>query len=139
MFNQIGGLVALQLASAFTSGGGNANDPATTPQQLLDRYIPGFSPVHTLILTWTGIDITFIAGRLAILLALYAGTKYICQQIYAILVQNFVSTICIGPHDILNREVLSWMSANIVVKRGSRLLAAQTVRIGDDVSILPIE
>jgi chaperone BCS1 len=137
MFNQIGGLVALQLASAFTSGSPNTNDPATTPQLLLDRYIPGFGPVHTLILTWTGIDITFIAARIAILLAVYAGTRFLCQQIYAVLVQYCTSTISIGPNDILNREVLSWMSSNIVVKRGSRLLAAQTVRAGEDGIIDP--
>jgi chaperone BCS1 len=137
MFNQIGGLVALQLASAFTSGSPNSNDPTATPQILLDRYIPGFGPVHTLILTWTGIDITFIAARIAILLALYAGTHFVCQQVYALLIQFCTSTISIGPNDILNREVLSWMSSNVVVKRGSRLLAAQTFRPGEDGLIDP--
>jgi chaperone BCS1 len=139
MFNQIGGLVALQLASAFTSGSSSTNDPTTTPQILLDRYIPGFGPVHTLILTWTGVDITFIATRIAILLALYAGTRFLFQQLYAVLIQFCTSTISIGQNDILNREVLSWMSSNIVVKRGSRLLAAQTVRAGEDGVIDPFD
>jgi chaperone BCS1 len=137
MFNQIGGLVALQLASAFTTGSSSVTDPASTPHILLERYIPGFGPLHTLVLTWTGIDISFIAAQIAILLALYAGTRYICHQIYALLVEYCTSTISIAPHDVLNREVLSWMSSNIVVKRGSRLLAAQTVRAGEDGVIDP--
>jgi chaperone BCS1 len=132
MFSEIGGLVALQLASAYSSGSANTDGNTTTPQLLLDRYVPGFGPLHTLIMTWTGIDITFIAGRIAMLFALYAGTRLVCQQIYAFLVAYCASTITIAPHDVLIKEVLSWMSSNVVAKRGSRLLAAQTVRAGDD-------
>jgi chaperone BCS1 len=138
MFNQIGGLVALQLASAFTSGSttdGNGN--SSTPQLLLDRYIPGFGAVHGLLLAWTGIDITSIVARFAIILAVYAITRFIWQTVYDFIVLYLTSAITIPAHDVLNKEVLSWMSTHVVVKRGSRHLAAQTVRSGDDGIIDP--
>jgi chaperone BCS1 len=136
MFNSIGGLVALQLASAFTSGSDGSGN-SSTPQLLLDRYIPGFSAVHGLLLAWTGIDITSIVARFAIVLAVYAITRFIWQTIYEFLVIYLTSAIMIPAHDILNKEVLSWMSTHVVVKRGSRHLSAQTVRAGDDGIIDP--
>jgi mitochondrial chaperone BCS1 len=135
MFNQIGGLVALQLASAFTAG--STDGFGSTPQLLLDRYIPGFGAVHGLVLAWTGIDITSIVARFAIILAVYAITRFISQTVHDFLILYATSAITIPAHDVLNKEVLSWMSTHIVVKRGSRHLSAQTVRSGDDAIIDP--
>lgn len=74
MLEQVSGLVGLQLASAF-AGGSQGSSTGNTPHVLLDRYIPGFGAIHGLILDRTGIDITSIVARCAILLGVYTVSK----------------------------------------------------------------
>ncbi|KAE9973832.1 hypothetical protein EG327_008946 [Venturia inaequalis] len=136
MLEQVSGLVGLQLASAF-AGGTAGSSAGNTPHILLDRYIPGFGAIHGLILDRTGIDITSIVARCAIVLGVYTVSKFIWNKTYEFLIEYSTSAITIPAHDVLNKEVLSWMSTHVVVKRGSRHLSAQTVRSGDDAIIDP--
>lgn len=73
MLEQVSGLVGLQLASAFA--GGSAGTTGNTPHLLLDRYIPGFGAVHGLILDRSGIDITSIVAKCAVVLGVYTVSK----------------------------------------------------------------
>lgn len=74
MLDQVSGLVGLQLASAF-AGGSAGSSTGNNPHVLLDRYIPGFGAIHGLILERTGIDITTIVARCAIVLGVYTVSK----------------------------------------------------------------
>ncbi|TLD39730.1 P-loop containing nucleoside triphosphate hydrolase protein [Venturia nashicola] len=136
MLDQLSGLVGLQLASAFAGGSTGSTGP-NTPHILLDRYIPGFGAIHGLILARTGIDITSIVARCAVVLGVYTVSKFIWNRAYDFLIEYVTSAITIPAHDALNKEVLSWMSSHVVVKRGSRHLSAQTVRSGDDAILDP--
>lgn len=63
--------------------------------------------------------------------------QFVWNKTYEFLIEYATSAITIPAHDVLNKEVLSWMSTHVVVKRGSRHLSAQTVRSGDDAIIDP--
>ncbi|QDS72637.1 hypothetical protein FKW77_002362 [Venturia effusa] len=139
MLEQASGLLGLQLATAFARGSAGGAGPNTTPHILLDRYIPGFGALHGLILERTGIDVTSIVAGFAFALGVYTVSKFLWIKTYEFLVDYATSAITIPSHDVLNKEVLSWMSTHVVVKRGSRHLSAKTVRTGDDAIIDPYQ
>lgn len=125
MLGSIQGVLALQLASQMmtstnSTGGGYSQD-------LLERFIPGFGTLHSLILNHVGIDITIWVSWIALSLAAVGGIHWASRQlmqIYPLLLNSFTCMVCIPSNDRLNKEVLAWMSGHIVEKHGTRALAA---------------
>src|SRR5215469_6190421 len=67
----IQGVLALQLASNLLRAPGNGT--GIHAQELLERYVPGFGTVHSLILQHLGIDITLAVSYIALGLAFLAA------------------------------------------------------------------
>ncbi|KAF2099929.1 P-loop containing nucleoside triphosphate hydrolase protein [Rhizodiscina lignyota] len=124
MLRHLGGL-----ASSLLDTG---NSSSAAPTYILESLVPGFGTARSLIWSWTGIDITYIVTWCLLLVFIERGGRYVWEIIYeSLILQYCVSTVSIAANERLNDEILSYMSAH-VVSRGSRFVAAQSARTGDD-------
>lgn len=126
MLGSIQGVLALQLASQMMSSPANGTTGGYS-QDLLERFIPGFGTLHSLILNHVGIDITIWVSWIALSLAAMGGMRWASRQLmqmYPFLLSSCTCMVCIPSNDRLNKEVLAWMSGHIVEKHGTRALAA---------------
>lgn len=130
--------MALNLAaSAFTSMSDSTNSTSSAiPTHLLESLVPGFGTARSIVWSYSGIDITYIVTWCVLLFALGSGARYVWEIVYdSVILQYCVATVSIQANERLNDEILSWMSAH--VSRGSRFVAAQSARTGDDNIIDP--
>jgi len=122
ILGSIQGVLALQLASNLLSASGNGTE--IHAQELLERYIPGFGTVHSLLLQQLGLDVTLAVSCIALGLAFLAAAQWLWKQTRPLILDFCTSMVCIPSNDRLNKEVLAWMSSQVVAKHGTRALAA---------------
>jgi len=129
IMGSIQGVLALQLASQMMGSSGNSTGAYS--QDLLERFVPGFGTFHSIILNHLGLDITLAVSWIALSLAAAAGIRWIWIRIYPFLLNSCTCMVCIPSNDRLNKEVLSYMSSQIIEKHGTRALAAVSAGTGD--------
>jgi chaperone BCS1 len=129
MLGSIQGVLALQLASQMMNA--PSNGTGAYSQELLERFVPGFGTLHSLILNHVGIDITLAVSWIALSLAAFTSARWAWKQIFPLMLNFCTSMVSIPSNDRLNKEILAWMSAQIVEKHGTRALAAVSAGSGD--------
>lgn len=129
MFDQVGGTIASQLLlDSLANGAGNA------PIHLLEKLIPGLAPLQQLVKKWTGIDIKKIVVFVVFLGGLQYCAQFLWQRCSTFLKQFLFSSVSIPPEDRLNKEVLAWMSANVVANGARYITAKSTISGGQEVN-----
>jgi len=129
MLGSIQGVLALQLASQMMTS--PTNGTGAYSQELLERFVPGFGTFHSIILNHVGIDITLAVSWIALSLAAATGIRWIWIRMYPFVLNTCTCMVCIPSNDRLNKEVLSYMSSQIIEKHGTRALAAVSAGTGD--------
>ncbi|KAL2158178.1 hypothetical protein VTH06DRAFT_4746 [Thermothelomyces fergusii] len=118
----------LALAStSLLSDGTSAKD--------LERRIPGFSVLQDFFKKWLKLDLTTILAAAALLGAASAGAQALQNtgsKIYWWIVRFMTASVSIAGNDRLNREVLNWLGANVLTKRGTRILTVKSEAVRDD-------
>jgi len=104
-------------------------------QDVLGDKTPGFGYLHQLLRTWLNLDVTTVAAVLTII-GVISGVAQdlsgIALKVYWWITKFFTASVSIPSSDRLNREVLNWVGANVMVRQGTRILTAGTEQIDTD-------
>jgi chaperone BCS1 len=110
------------------------NDRSTSVQDLEQR-IPGFSVLRDFFKKWLRLDLTTLLTIAALMGAASSGAQSIQEtgsKVYWWIVRFLTASISIGGNDRLNREVLNWLGAHVLLKKGTRILTANSETIRND-------
>ncbi|KAK3301695.1 BCS1 N terminal-domain-containing protein [Chaetomium strumarium] len=119
----------LALASTSLLNGG------TSSVQDLEERIPGFSVLRDFFKRWLRIDLTTLLTAAALMGAASSGAQSLQDtgsKFYWWIVRFLTASISIAGNDRLNREVLNWLGAHVLAKRGTRILTANSETIRND-------
>ncbi|KAK3296374.1 BCS1 N terminal-domain-containing protein [Chaetomium fimeti] len=109
------------------------NDSASAED--LERRIPGFSVLQDFFKKWLRIDLTTLLTAAALMGAASSGAQSIQEtgsKLYWWIVRFLTASISIAGNDRLNREVLNWLGAHVLAKKGTRILTANSETIRND-------
>ncbi|KAI6366479.1 hypothetical protein MCOR25_005126 [Pyricularia grisea] len=124
MSDAIATLIGLQAAT----GG-------TTIQDILNRTAPGLSFIPSFLRKWLQIDISAIIGLLSLIGAMSSGfhfLNHISLKLYWTLTRFCTASVAVAASDRLNREVLNWLSSTVLMRQGTRVLAARSEMVDDE-------
>ncbi|KAL2131090.1 hypothetical protein VTI74DRAFT_5564 [Chaetomium olivicolor] len=110
------------------------NDRDTSVQDL-ERRIPGFSVLQDFFKRWLRLDLTTVLTAAALMGAASSGAQSLQEtgsKIYWWIVRFLTASISIAGNDRLNREVLNWLGAHVLHKKGTRILTANSEMIRND-------
>ncbi|KAK4098867.1 P-loop containing nucleoside triphosphate hydrolase protein [Parathielavia hyrcaniae] len=110
------------------------NDGSTSVHDL-ERRVPGFSVLRDFFKKWLRLDVTTLLTVAALMGAASSGAQSIQEtgsKIYWWIVRFLTASISIGGSDRLNREVLNWLGAHVLAKKGTRILTASSESIRND-------
>ncbi|KAH6645488.1 P-loop containing nucleoside triphosphate hydrolase protein, partial [Truncatella angustata] len=96
---------------------------------------PGFSSLQKFFSTWLNLDITTLAVALTVFGAISNGTqqlKYIALEMYSWVARFFTASVSIPGSDRLNREVLNWIGARVLLQQQTRILTATSEPVQND-------
>lgn len=116
----------LTKASLFSGAGGST---AKGLHDFLDRSAPGYGALSRFFSTWLRLDLTTIILLISFggeIPRALTGLQNLGAQIYWWITRFFTASISIGSKDKLNREVLNWLGAHVLTKKGTRILTART-------------
>jgi len=111
-----------------------SNDKSTTVQDL-EKRIPGFSVLQDFFKKWLRLDLTTLLTAAALMGAASSGAQSIQEtgsKVYWWIVRFLTASISIAGNDRLNREVLNWLGAHVLLKKGTRILTANSETIRND-------
>lgn len=112
----------------------DANTTAPFLQDFLGR-IPGLGWLQSFISQWVKLDITTIAAALTILGTISGVLGFlqtIAVKLYWYITRFFTASVSINARDKLNREVLNWLGAQVLVRQGTRIVTARSEQIESD-------
>ncbi|KAL2189173.1 P-loop containing nucleoside triphosphate hydrolase protein [Thermothelomyces heterothallicus CBS 203.75] len=101
----------------------------STSAEDLERRIPGFSVLQDFFKKWLKLDLTTILAAAALLGAASSGAQTVQHtgsRIYWWVVRFLTASVSIAGNDRLNREVLNWLGANVLMKKGTRILTVKS-------------
>ncbi|KAH6612301.1 BCS1 N terminal-domain-containing protein [Chaetomium sp. MPI-SDFR-AT-0129] len=101
----------------------------------LERRIPGFSMLQDFFKRWLRVDLTTLLTAAALMGAASSGAQSIQEtgsKVYWWFVRFLTASISIAGNDRLNREVLNWLGAHVLLKKGTRILTANSESIRND-------
>ncbi|KAK7994538.1 hypothetical protein PG991_016126 [Apiospora marii] len=104
--------------SPLTNGGGG-----------LLRLTPGFATLQDFFLRWLNLDVTTIAVAITAFGAISTGTqhlRYLAGHVYRWVTRLFTASVSISGNDRLNREVLNWIGAKVLLHQETRILTARS-------------
>ncbi|KAG7290155.1 hypothetical protein NEMBOFW57_000152 [Staphylotrichum longicolle] len=110
------------------------NDKGSSIQDLEQR-IPGFSVLQDFFKKWLRLDLTTLLTAAALMGAASSGAQSIQEtgsKVYWWIVRFLTASISIAGNDRLNREVLNWLGAHVLLKKGTRILTANSETIRND-------
>ncbi|KAH6839439.1 BCS1 N terminal-domain-containing protein [Chaetomium sp. MPI-CAGE-AT-0009] len=110
------------------------NDRSASAEDLEQR-IPGFSVLQDFFKKWLRIDLTTLLTAAALVGAASSGAQSIQEtgsKLYWWVVRFLTASISIAGNDRLNREVLNWLGAHVLLKKGTRILTANSESIRND-------
>jgi chaperone BCS1 len=120
-------LIALAGTSILNGVGSSAAD--------LEERIPGFAVLQDFFKKWLRLDLTTLLTAAALMGAASNGAQSIQEtgsKVYWWIVRFLTASISIAGNDRLNREVLNWLGAHVLLKRGTRILTANSETIRND-------
>ena len=103
--------------------------------QDLEQRIPGFSMLQDFFKKWLRLDLTTLLTAAALMGAASSGAQSIQEtgsKVYWWIVRFLTASISIAGNDRLNREVLNWLGAHVLLKKGTRILTANSETIRND-------
>lgn len=106
-----------------------------TLQDMLGRAAPGLGFLPSFIRTWLQVDISSVVGLLSLIGAMSTGFHFLNRiglKIYWTLTRFCTATVSIAASDRLNREVLNWLSATVLLRQGTRVLNARSEAVDRD-------
>lgn len=112
----------------------DANTTAPFLQDFLSK-IPGLGWLQNFISQWVKLDITTIAAALTILGTISGVLGFlqtIAVKLYWYITRFFTASVSINARDKLNREVLNWLGAQVLVRQGTRIVTARSEQIESD-------
>lgn len=104
-------------------------------QDVLSDDTPGLGYLRQLLRTWLNLDVTTVAAILTIIGVVTSAAQdlsRIALKVYWWITKFFTASVSIPSSDRLNREVLNWVGANVLVRQGTRILTAGTEQINTD-------
>lgn len=112
----------------------DANNTAPFLQDFLGK-IPGLGWLQGFVSQWLKLDITTIAAALTILGTISGVLGFlqtIAIKLYWYITRFFTASVSINARDKLNREVLNWLGAQVLVRQGTRIVTARSEKIESD-------
>lgn len=112
----------------------DANTTAPFLQDFLSK-IPGLGWLQAFVSQWLKLDITTIAAALTILGTISGVLGFmqtIAIKLYWYITRFFTASVSINARDKLNREVLNWLGAQVLVRQGTRIVTARSEKIESD-------
>ncbi|KAK8017048.1 hypothetical protein PG993_015237 [Apiospora rasikravindrae] len=94
---------------------------------VLEQTTPGFATMKDFFLRWLNLDVTTIAVAITAFGAISTGTqqlKYVAGHVYRWITRLFTASVSISGNDRLNREVLNWVGAKVLLHQETRILTA---------------
>ncbi|KAF2760529.1 P-loop containing nucleoside triphosphate hydrolase protein [Pseudovirgaria hyperparasitica] len=117
-------------------GNAASNLLAVSPN-VLEYFLPGFATIQSFFQQWLNIDITKLVTTFFLFGVFSSSIQKMSSGIYNWLTRFLTASVSIPASDRLNREVLLWMSTNVVTQTGTRVLAAQSGRsLGNDMGMM---
>lgn len=108
---------------------------ATAPLYEFLGKVPGLGWLQDFISQWLKLDITTVAAALTILGTL-SGVLQFLQSLavrgYWYITRFFTASVSINARDKLNREVLNWVGAQVLIRQGTRIVTARSEKIESD-------
>ncbi|EAQ88840.1 hypothetical protein CHGG_05459 [Chaetomium globosum CBS 148.51] len=101
----------------------------------LEQRIPGFSVLQDFFKKWLKLDLTTLLTAAALMGAASSGAQSLQEtgsKLYWWIVRFLTASISIAGNDRLNREVLNWLGAHVLLKKGTRILTANSESIRND-------
>lgn len=110
---------------------------ANTTAPLYDTIgkIPGLGWIQHFVSQWIKLDITAIAAAVTILGTLSGVLQFLrtaAIKTYWWITRFFTASVSINGRDKLNREVLNWISAEVIGRRGTRVVTALSEELESD-------
>lgn len=118
---------------AFAGGAGLTG--GTSLGRLFQQTAPGFGTLQSFFSEWLHLDITTLAVALTVFGAISTGTQQlqgIALEIYHWFVRFFTASVSIPGSDRLNREVLNWIGAKVLMQQQTRILTASSEPVQSD-------
>lgn len=112
----------------------DANTTAPFLQDFLGR-IPGLGWLQSFVSQWLKLDITTIAAALTILGTISGVLGFlqtVAVKLYWYITRFFTASVSINARDKLNREVLNWLGAQVLIRQGTRIVTARSEKIESD-------
>jgi chaperone BCS1 len=112
--------------------GGMGTKPSTNPaiehRSLLGSFQKLIGSSTKLNFTQIALILTFFGTISEALKSL----QDLATKTYLWITKFFTASISVAPHDRLNREILNWVSTNVLAQRQTRILTARTEVVGND-------
>lgn len=108
---------------------------ATAPLYDMIAKVPGLGWVQDFLSHWVKLDITAIAAAVTILGTLSGVLQFLrvaSVKTYWWITRFFTASISINARDLLNRQVLNWVAAEILTRQATRVLTARSEEIETD-------
>ncbi|ETS73122.1 hypothetical protein PFICI_15067 [Pestalotiopsis fici W106-1] len=104
-------------------------------RRLFEQTTPGFNTLQSFFSKWLKLDITTLAMALTVFGAISTGSQHLkglAYEVYNWIVRFFTASVSIPGSDRLNREVLNWIGAKVLVRQQTRILTASSEPIQND-------
>ncbi|KAK7986997.1 P-loop containing nucleoside triphosphate hydrolase protein [Apiospora saccharicola] len=98
-------------------------------RSIFEQTTPGFATLQDFFLRWLNLDVTTIAVAITAFGAISTGTsqlRYVAGHIYRWVTRLFTASVSISGNDRLNREVLNWIGAKVLLHQETRILTARS-------------
>ena len=95
---------------------------------------PLLSYISSFFASWLRIDVASLTIALAILgtfPSAFDRLRSIASRLAWWIAKHFMAAVCISGNDLLNKEVINWLSYNVLPARSVRMLSARTEAIPD--------
>lgn len=104
-------------------------------RRLFQQTTPGFNVLQDFFSKWLNVDVTTLALALTVFGALSTASQHlrgVASQVYTWIVRLFTASVSIPGSDRLNREVLNWIGAKVLLRRHTRILTAHSEPVQND-------
>ncbi|ORY70349.1 P-loop containing nucleoside triphosphate hydrolase protein [Pseudomassariella vexata] len=120
-----------ELLKRFRAEGGGSS----SIRELVERRRLGFGFLQSFFSKWLKVDLTTLAVILTLFGAISSGTQQvraIALSVYRWITRFFTASVSIQGSDRLNREVLNWIGAHVLLQQETRILTARSEPIQND-------
>ncbi|KAK7961651.1 uncharacterized protein PG986_002476 [Apiospora aurea] len=105
----------------------NGRDDSLRLGTVLEQTMPGFASMKDFFLRWLNLDVATITVAITAFGAISNGTRqlrYVAGHVYRWVTRLFTASVSISGNDRLNREVLNWVGAKILLHQETRIITA---------------